>query len=520
MRKSTRIVKRALALFLIVLMSIENFAAVVSDNDGAAFITKAEFDSLKNNFQAQIDQYNTSIDSKIDGAIASYLAGINLTKVSILTNELKKAEEDSVNNVTFQYWNTPVATSDVPDVRAGFFLSANFGCGYHVQGTRTVHGYHIVSNVNAGGAFNWSYYPDGSTENPNYTSSYYWSKLPFAKFDDVGTVTAGNSDPWVLDNLARHRLKISLKTVSNSFGESPQNVVWPTGITHVTGNVVTDFSTRSETMNGPGVFDWTSTFNLVGYSARPESTISHIWSYNDLSGDEANNEFLKYQLSGTIPDTYTDTVVFDYRDVYSSLNQKNYTIETSTTSKGSTISVFNRQSDGSDISWYTVAGQPRINTGATFIWTWNQQIVRQQKWSNLTTQYWNNRFNIPFYKYYGIPICKTENKPGKLKFKLKITNSRTDGNTDPLKYIFRIMDRPFPNSGVPDSLIEDGVERVLYKKRVDPGVEVYETDIEIDKEKIWNTSDGDYIYIKPEHNTLYQRLKIEVVGDIKYEVES
>ena len=80
MRKSTRIVKRLLALFLVVFMSIESFAAVVSDNDGSAFITKAEFDSLKNNFQAQIDQYNTSIDSKIDGAIAAYLAGITVAK--------------------------------------------------------------------------------------------------------------------------------------------------------------------------------------------------------------------------------------------------------------------------------------------------------------------------------------------------------------------------------------------------------------------------------------------------------
>ena len=80
MRKSTRIVKKLLALFLVVLMSINTLGAVVSDNDGSAFITKAEFDSLKNNFQSQIDQYNTSIDSKIDGAIASYLAGITVAK--------------------------------------------------------------------------------------------------------------------------------------------------------------------------------------------------------------------------------------------------------------------------------------------------------------------------------------------------------------------------------------------------------------------------------------------------------
>ena len=72
--------KRFFTLLLVVLMSIESIGAVVSDNDGSAFITKAEFDSLKNNFQSQIDQYNTSIDSKIDGSIGSYLAGISLSK--------------------------------------------------------------------------------------------------------------------------------------------------------------------------------------------------------------------------------------------------------------------------------------------------------------------------------------------------------------------------------------------------------------------------------------------------------
>ena len=89
MRKGLRLIKRLVALCLVLLLSIENFAAVVSDNDGSAFITKAEFDSLKNEFQAQIDQYNTSIDSKIDGAIASYLAGIKLdkqTKINMIDN--------------------------------------------------------------------------------------------------------------------------------------------------------------------------------------------------------------------------------------------------------------------------------------------------------------------------------------------------------------------------------------------------------------------------------------------------
>ena len=77
-------------------MSINTLGAVVSDNDGSAFITTAEFDSLKNNFQAQIDQYNTSIDSKIDGAIAAYLSGINISKKRVIDN--------LVSNYNDIYW--------------------------------------------------------------------------------------------------------------------------------------------------------------------------------------------------------------------------------------------------------------------------------------------------------------------------------------------------------------------------------------------------------------------------------
>ena len=100
MKKSTRIVKRALALFLVVLMSINTFAAVVGDNDGAAFITKAEFDSLKNDFQSQLDRYNSSIDDKIDGAIAAYLSGISVAKVS-------------TENIFFRNWNSVTSTNYV-----------------------------------------------------------------------------------------------------------------------------------------------------------------------------------------------------------------------------------------------------------------------------------------------------------------------------------------------------------------------------------------------------------------------
>ena len=69
---------KVIAIIMCVLYSTSVFAAVVSDFDGSSFLTKAEFESLKSDFDGQISNYNTSIDKKIDGAIASYLAGINI----------------------------------------------------------------------------------------------------------------------------------------------------------------------------------------------------------------------------------------------------------------------------------------------------------------------------------------------------------------------------------------------------------------------------------------------------------
>ena len=82
--------KKIVSILLLFLLCFNSFAAVVSDNDGSAFITKAEFDSLKNDFQAQIDNYNQNIDNKIDAAIASYLAGIKVETVEELDSYLNK----------------------------------------------------------------------------------------------------------------------------------------------------------------------------------------------------------------------------------------------------------------------------------------------------------------------------------------------------------------------------------------------------------------------------------------------
>ena len=89
MKKVKCKLKRVGAFLIILLLCFNNFAAIVSDNDGSAFVTKAEFEALKENFAEQIDSYETSIDSKIDGAIAAYLDGLRFKKTIKVPNYIK-----------------------------------------------------------------------------------------------------------------------------------------------------------------------------------------------------------------------------------------------------------------------------------------------------------------------------------------------------------------------------------------------------------------------------------------------
>ena len=86
MKKVKCKLKRVGVFLIILLLCFNNFAAIVSDNDGSAFVTKAEFDALKDNFAAQVQNYENSIGGKIDGAIASYLAGIKLQEEKRIDN--------------------------------------------------------------------------------------------------------------------------------------------------------------------------------------------------------------------------------------------------------------------------------------------------------------------------------------------------------------------------------------------------------------------------------------------------
>ena len=90
---------KCILLIFIIIYCLGTFASVISDSDGAAFVTKQEFENLKNDFNQQIERYNNSIDSKIDGAIANYLVGIKLAQKATRKTIISAAKAWKMYNV-------------------------------------------------------------------------------------------------------------------------------------------------------------------------------------------------------------------------------------------------------------------------------------------------------------------------------------------------------------------------------------------------------------------------------------
>ena len=123
--------KRFAALFLLVLMSIESFAAIVGDSDGPSFITKAEFEALKANFNQQIDNYNDSLSNKIDGSIANYLEGLKVankvkakTGFDLAGKERKEIRFLGRNNNSWNFSNDLYARDKIVLYANGAFSTA------------------------------------------------------------------------------------------------------------------------------------------------------------------------------------------------------------------------------------------------------------------------------------------------------------------------------------------------------------------------------------------------------------
>lgn len=532
--KNTIIVgKKALCIIFVFLLSVNSFAAIVADSDGSSFVTKSEFEDLKANFSEQIDRYNSSIDGKIDGYIASYLAGIAISNKLKLEDEIYLARKDNNNNAIFAQWKTPQTTAHVADADAAFYMSIAHGCG--PRSTNAAHGYHIISNVDATGNLKYKKYNgnDNSGSASNYLSAYYYAVFPFATLDHNNFLSTGNVTDWYLVSITRKRLYFKLTTKYNGFGntyESLPSSNWYNYFGHVMKTFTTDYTLYDTTKNGPGAYTWpgpdSALPHLFTHKTAPTSQIEHAW-YEKDSNDSTNNSFLNYNLSGTISNSTAYCVDYNFRDKYNDGNAFNVRIQknlssTTTHDGGNSCSaiVVWYWNGSTDTKWDSIRSDLyEVQNDVNFWYKWNVQKPYSLNWTKLTNKYYCGRLGKAHYKYYGIPICRTTGKVGNLKFKLKFTNTRTDSGS-PLAFTYQIMDTQFSNGSMPTELKENGEDHVLKRETIAAGNATKEVSVEIEKLKIWDTTDGDYIYLKIEPSGSTQRVEVETVDSIIYEEDA
>lgn len=440
MRKSTGIVKRIFTLLLVVLIRINTFATVVSDNDGSAFITKAEFDSLKNDFQSQLDQYNTSIDNKIDAVIASYLAGIRVASEKTLESYFETiVEKDSNSNTWTDLSNIRPSTNNEQAARARFFVRLSHGISgaYNNVGNYTW----LINGWNRDAAEpSWVY--NGKTTRILFFDEW--------EVDDHKYYYLNNTDRWSsrMDFTASGAVT-SGATVAKTPAESKP----PTTYTM-------DYTSK----NYPCVILEAFRITSTGWDAPVNITngISYevVDSYDDL----------KYNACGEMAT----------HDLYGVVYRKRYDFSTDIED------LFNENIRG-EIGGYRVFRSNSVDTDTdsyatdcTFNYKSGTPKIIEYNMNKLINYAASEVLGSPVYKYEGIPICFVD-ETGELKFKFKVTTST--GN-----YTLYIANGPFANS---DTIsVKNTTNKILYNHLGSSGTD---EDIVID---IDDDSKGKSLYVK------------------------
>ena len=221
--------RKLISLIIILSIILQNivFSSIVSDNDGSAFITKKEFEAMKTDFNNQIDNYNKSIDNKIDGAIANYLASMVEKKVSLtsLLNTLPEERRTFVPAIT----NPTTCNQDDLYIETSGYWFLSYP---RPQGSR-YGGYALCGFNNRTTGHIKALYP----LNNGKTSKYLF----------VNTTSINGTDIYYLTDVYRKRIKYYVYVFGAQTGDSSP-----------------DTFTSARTYGGPTSISWTNTYNYIG----------------------------------------------------------------------------------------------------------------------------------------------------------------------------------------------------------------------------------------------------------------
>lgn len=393
------IIKKIFSLILLlIILSNVVLASAVSDNDGAAFITKAEFDSLKNTFQARLNEYNSGIDNKIESAISAYISGAKEEKTSNLTSILNKINQKFVDSKTL---NWPKSQLDMYykyfinlGMMAGRWTTANsFSQVQYLTGAINAPNWRTVGSTSGKGV----YYYGTKTDDGYYVMTNYTNSMPYSSLMGVFT-TAGSWDGT--DSSISVQSKTFTNVDTTAFSTSDDTWWFKVAGIEKTINVTKAF----------GVDDvfYSPTLNCI--------TGNQLIRDDNSDGTDDDVYFVEatnINVPGnTLIDAQTEYLGYECRGYNSSTGEgvtyKGWTVTTSANTK---LRIYRHK-------YSTIKRNKILNDDAT-------------KASNVNVFYYN-----------GLPIFKNVDKKGKITLKLRFSNSGSK------QTVFKIQNSPFDNTAL------------------------------------------------------------------------
>ena len=534
--KEKSIVKFKLAIILIIALAFSNFAAIVSDNDGSAFVSKAEFDALRIDFSNQIDNYNKSLDGKIDGAIAAYLAGIKLSEKFAMPDYVEAALKNNKNNVTFANWHaTPSCLGrSEHDIEALYYVAGSQGPSGQARVSGRYYGWTIFKNDDVWVRGSYIKYPWGASDtNERYQDYMYWGYFVDRKKIEKG---------WYLYDTNMHRCKFTLQCDAANFDNgdlgTPNNYINSSSVRTLTS----DFLTRKR----PGKVKEEKNFQIMtNLNIKMPLWMSHTWSYPELtitsagvskstgtSKEKENNKtkqaWMAYMNGSYVATNSMVVCEYNYKDEYPDDNADDYPdkkknieyniqIQRSPESTGTA-----KDKTGVQSSWWRQTTAQSSLTGGSqnvkFMWKYRKQKSYSLNSYDIVSKYWNDitQLSKSHYLYNGIVIARV-NKVGTAKFSFNIVADTSKSKTT---YTYAISDRPFANEYISDKDIE-GTGNNAYNHILAYGenVKLGKLDVEIKKEKIFDKFNGDFIYLKISPDTEKHVVHVESAGVPTYVTE-
>ena len=463
--------KRIIAVLMILMLNITSYAAV-GGNDGSAFVTKAEFDAIVNTFNEQMDNYESSMITKIDGSIANYISARSNYRLVTLLDYATQVKNMGSQYITFyNYPTSAFATSTKTNYgQAGAYY-------YYWKGAPS-----SADMFSVLGRQNSNYFASSEISYVNFGEKN--SLYLFRNNDIIADTGSGYDDNAIfLEDVRSYNNFIKI-AVSNYFS----TLLNATQMTEaqLKNGTTTAHSISIGNRNGfNGTYNNVESCKIVGENINPSGTISETWDNN------GNQSFAGagYPSANKI----TSQVLYGVNNA----NRNYYDGEQQI------LNNVNGSQAGGKFFCYkngsgSVAGA-EVRSGCS----WKYQYYWHKIFTTDVTKLSNYGASQTIGKavrlYNGIPLTRV-NTEGTVSFYCLVTN--TVGNDTYLT----ISDEPFDNdnrySTKPYTVGDKTYDHILFNEKITPNIS---TEVKFNVNYIADKNQGTILYYRLSQETFSDR---------------